>query len=653
MSTTAVDVKTQPKQADNQVPKTKIVPGQEPTRAFAVKPPVKKEDTQVTQWLQANDAGDFAEQFYEGGFYYIKDVTDDDIRKLIPAEKPGLRNALMRLVKAESSKPVPDIPPLPPGATFDLSLQKLTAPGDVTFSIPTELQVSADGKEVFAPTSLTPEQWIVVARNSCMLYGRRMDGSRPATASYPVLHWKVPTTTAFVRSEHLAAEVKSELTYTEGCGNYVRQGFSKISASVSVPYCSASVEREANEKSASAQYEKQLFMTGIWHYPRAHVLLAECTVVAPEFVSAIRAALQGDPDQPAWRTAMGLDEKEPTADQQAAAKQAIARVERELLKYGHVIGREVEVGGRLFFVRSERMSGSVQSHEQTQKIAAAVSAKVSVAEVGAGAAGGEGSDEAKQAHNLAQSVSFTALGGDTTLASNPQAWAGTVKDPNLWTIIGIEEAKPTIDLLPAELRAPVVELWKKYHRRGVLDGQTFRLCAASRPHMLLSTSNAPTDTADEKDWKCVLARDLVRYGTDDRSRWTFASFHEEIYSIRSDFAAREDGDRGRLVAPAYGLWGTYTPQSTVDVNLGAVAWHPSALDVLKTKLANLETFPEMWHVYPYVDPDASGEGSNIYFLEHLASGKFLTTEIKLVDKSVGKVNPECLWKLEPADDLSD
>lgn len=503
---------------------------------------MKMEESEVTRWLARNEASAYAPKFFDKGFYYVKDVTEQALKELIP-DKPGLCSALSRLVKEANDMPVPEIPALPVGSVLDLSQRELKTPDGVKFEIPSALRVPKDSATVIPPSALKQEQWMIIARNSCMLYGRRMDGNVPAVAAYPALLWKITQSSDFMRSEFLAAEVSSELTFTERSSNYVSHGFTKMTATASFPFCSASVENEQSEKSAGSLTAKELFMIGIWHYPRARVLLDECTVVSPRFVREIMTALglAADAEFDAYEAlsqqqkqaflddrivsladCLGVNADKPSDPQRQLADGVLLKVEQVLNRYGHVIGMDVEVGGRLFFVHHKRITGELNSQEQKDVTKAAVSIKASVVKIGGGVATGSGEVHNTEAHDIAESVNFTALGGDTTLTSNPQDWAGSIKDPNLWAVIGLGGVVSTIDLLPLPISAFVHRLWKKYGHRGALDGRTVRLKA-----WLPQGENFVTIGDDGKN--IVLVQQYEKYLPEDKTLWNIKCFKDDLY----------------------------------------------------------------------------------------------------------------------------
>jgi hypothetical protein len=615
-----------------------------------------KETTEVTKWLNENNAAEFVDAFYKKGFYYKEDLTDDELKELIPDERSGVRNMLSRLLKEEKKEPpVPEKPELPKGVEWDLSSKELELPTGIKFEIPDALQVPKDDKAVISPASMTPEQWIFVARNSCMLYGRRMDGIEPAIAPYPVLHWKVPSSNNFVRSEHLAAEVKSELTYTETSSNYVRQGFLKADATLSVPYCAASAEREENEKHASSAKTTQMFMTGIWHYPRARVLLEECTVVSSQFIQEIdnaigidRASMEiklkemglGDNQQPTdvqcqlakqrvaedRREEMGLVDEQPPwvqSDEEATQEQmqnwhenqmskreagsdSAGSIERVLLKYGHIVGWSIDLGGRLFFVHHKEGSANANTHKENNTTRAAVGIKTSTqiaVQADAGIAIGIDEDTGAEAYRIAETTSFTALGGDTTLASSPQLWASTVKDPNLWAVIGMAEIKYTVDLLPEPEHGLVKQLWKKYGRRGPLDGYSARLKAYPDGPYIVPMG----------DWVGLMYMGNI-YGSGENPIWNIGCFPGEnpssMYFLEDNVSKLSMCGNIRNVV------------SDGESDAGSAGRLPMIGYAVRQGLAGCGD--AAWHIHP-VDPDGTygSQYQDCYLLESQRNGCLL------------------------------
>ena len=171
----------------------------------------------------------------------------------------------------------------------------MKAPDVPEFKIPAVLSVAADSVAVTHPGNLTQGDWLIIARNSRILYAYTMgsisDDDEPPQAGKAALDWMVPDSTDFMVPRELSASVLSKVTYTAETASYVRAGFDKQQASVGFPLASASFEREHKEKEAGASYKKQLQMIGRWYYPRVQLNLKDCATASDRFKTAVRTAL--------------------------------------------------------------------------------------------------------------------------------------------------------------------------------------------------------------------------------------------------------------------------------------------------------------------------------------------------------------------------
>jgi hypothetical protein len=186
------------------------------------------------------------------------------------------------------------IPKLPPGATLDLTLPTIQLPDVPEFKIPDLLSVPGGGSAVIAPGSLSTEDWIVIAKNNNILRAYTAgdppdEQSDPPTATTLALDYVVPKYADFFEDMHLRSEVRSEVTYSGATASYVRAGFDKQSASLSIPYAAASFERQSKEREAKASNDKTIYMIGSWHYPRAKLYLKKFTKASTRFTAALEA----------------------------------------------------------------------------------------------------------------------------------------------------------------------------------------------------------------------------------------------------------------------------------------------------------------------------------------------------------------------------
>src|SRR5262249_23469577 len=146
------------------------------------------------------------------------------------------------------------------------------------------------------------------------------DDSDPPRAEELALDYMVPRSADFFVDRHLRGIVRKEVTYSASTASYVRAGFDKQSASLSIPYAAASFERQKKEREAKAWSSKTLYMFGSWYYPKAKLSLKKFTKASQTFTDAVNAAVN--------------------------ANDAIA-LKGVFEKYGRAVPEEVEIGGQL------------------------------------------------------------------------------------------------------------------------------------------------------------------------------------------------------------------------------------------------------------------------------------------------------------------
>ena len=340
------------------------------------------------------------------------------------------------------SEPRPAIPTLPPKTKLDLSQPTVSAPDVPEFTVPAVLSVRADSIAITHPGDLTQGDWLIIARNSRILYAYTMgsvsDDGEPPQARKAALDWMVPDSTDFLVPLELGASVLSKVTYTADTASYVRAGFDKQQASAGFPFASASFEREHKEREAGASYKKQLQMIGRWHYPRVQLNLKDCATASDRFKSAIRTALD-------------------TYDKSADIKPLLNVFE----EFGTAVPNEVILGGQMLLVHTEDYQGSVNEREVENVISAAVSIKTTKAEGSVGATFQNAQGNKVSGDSVNKVTIFTVRGGDSTKASDPQSWPGTVKPPSQWAVIGRSKLTSIVEWLPDDLRSRVMALWPK------------------------------------------------------------------------------------------------------------------------------------------------------------------------------------------------
>lgn len=345
--------------------------------------------------------------------------------------------------KSSSDKSM-EPPKLPAGTVLDLSAPQHTFK-DITFSIPTQLKVDSTKDVVISPASLAINDWITIAINTNLLHGWLMYKEGPTSAQSHVLNWKVPGNNDFFTSEQWRGDATIEVAYSDEKHSYVKSGFDTESASAGYTFCAASFERSKKEKDAKESETKSLFATAMWKYPRATIYLDQCTEVSKDFVDAIKNALQ------------------------ASDSEKIKALQEVFDTYGHVIAKEITLGGMLTFSEIKTDVARADQSQTEENLKGALSAKMGVISVSAGGAKGEGTNTSDSKQKSTDFQGFIALGGDTTLASTPSSWAATVKNPNNWAIIKKERVVSIIELLEEDLKNKVYEIWNNHWNKNQKD----------------------------------------------------------------------------------------------------------------------------------------------------------------------------------------
>ncbi len=389
---------------------------------------MEKNTTEVSQWLIENDAAEFIDAFFDKGYCNLIDIDKIAIFECVPEDKSGWRR---RLTNALNDVMEPE---LPPGTIIDLSLPILHDANGDPFELPEAVPPPPESHGVISAINIRPIDWMRIVRHCNALHGYDVSGPQiPMRADYAVLQWKVPGDDAFMTCEDLGADLGSALVYSARSSRYVREGFTKASATASYAGCEASFSYERKEKISRSTNHKSLHMVAWKHFPRVKLFLENCTTVSDKFLGALRKALA----QP--------------------AEQQVTALKKVFEDYGHVISMDVVLGGRLYIEKNEEHDGYVEELEREETIKAAVSFKY-----GAASGGAEGETGSKETHqteiqDIAKSAVFYPLGGDITLPPDDiPTWTESVKSPTLWQVIGRDETIATVDLLDDELRAKVL-----------------------------------------------------------------------------------------------------------------------------------------------------------------------------------------------------
>lgn len=241
-------------------------------------------------------------------------------------------------------------------------------------------------------------------------------------------------------------------------------------------------------------------------------------------------------------------------------------LEQVLETFGHFVPRRVQLGGQLYFELVKETKSDVDERLSQEEVHLAVALKVGSASGGLVGDRKIGEGAKKAAADIAETVQFLALGGDTTLMSSPQQWAATVKDPDLWRTIGAYELQPSINLLPSDLRDSVVARWNEvapggYPKPGLADlsfdvrstppGQaTLVLAATFVPSGELTTMASDERLEDDCFW--TFRYSGVRDIDFDQAPLFFLQYNAGKYILAADHISSY---APRLFADKWTAWG--------------------------------------------------------------------------------------------------
>ncbi|KAJ6006297.1 hypothetical protein N7451_004241 [Penicillium sp. IBT 35674x] len=120
-------------------------------------------------------------------------------------------------------------------------------------------------------------------------------------------------------------------------------------------------------------------------------------------------------------------------------------------KFGHFFATNVELGGKLFSKEDFTSTDSAKTAEKSNamKISAALSFSSPVVQASASYSqeNQSSSGSSSQSSNMSKTLSWEAVGGDTTLCNNPPAWSSTVKPFRNWRVINQKDVLAIADFI--------------------------------------------------------------------------------------------------------------------------------------------------------------------------------------------------------------
>lgn len=348
-------------------------------------------------------------------------------------EREAKKSLFSRLAEAAAKETPPEIPtgpelPKDKGATVlegDTKAREIETPvGHVTL-----------GSDALGdPVLLDKEAWRNIVERNNLLRGIRIDENPPMPAFKPAFDI-IGGIPRFVVQD--TAFVSATVTHSESVHAMVMNKFSKVEASASYCFVSASFERTSRESSATTESAARTYVIGEWNLPRVVLQLRpEDLAPDPALTAAVEAIVTppGDPELKYF---------------------ALRRLFRE---YGQVWATEVTLGGQLTVTDTVTITDRKEEKSVESAMKLAVSAKIGSFKAGVGGAvGGDTTDKSAQFAQF-KDKRFQATGGDTRLAQEPGSWVSTIGPAANWRVIARRGLLPLYMVLAPELRRKVRDL---------------------------------------------------------------------------------------------------------------------------------------------------------------------------------------------------
>lgn len=270
----------------------------------------------------------------------------------------------------------------------------------------------------------------------------RAETSQPATAAARILY----------RRPGFAGYFENFFTSSEAVHQSQKNGVTNLKFSLSV---AGGVTVRAGVGAAMASSEqsqfndgsvkKKVYITSNFFLPRIELSFDDRKPCASQdFVDACREAVESSRD----------------------ARARFLALRKVLDAFGHFAATQTLIGGRLFATETKDYEGAETASNVTKRFAAEVKASLNAPTVNAEAgASVERSNQAiasDKSRAEAQVSTFHAVGGEGGLVQNAAAWVESLFDYRRWSAVQRENLIPSINLLPADLRADCWSVLETY-----------------------------------------------------------------------------------------------------------------------------------------------------------------------------------------------
>ncbi|KAJ3032426.1 hypothetical protein HDV00_007534 [Rhizophlyctis rosea] len=277
------------------------------------------------------------------------------------------------------------------------------------------------------------DEWLYLLKVNSLLKGTVLSNENgPAPGWHPVI---APPSDIYFDT-YDKADVEVITVYSEHAYKCVRQGYTKVTSSMAIPYVSATVTASHQEMTANSTNEKEIWSTAQYQFPRAIVRFGNNLRPSEGFQQAIQDAL----------------------DRNSTAEDKRAALTRVLDTYGHVFATEIQLGGLLVTSKHTTIKTKEEQTRVENSLGESVQVTYDGMSLGAGFQTGDMEEITRTDQEAKKRITFSATGGNTLMVTNTAEWFPTVGDYRNWRVMRVSKQMLTYDLLDAALSKEVKRL---------------------------------------------------------------------------------------------------------------------------------------------------------------------------------------------------
>jgi hypothetical protein len=288
------------------------------------------------------------------------------------------------------------------------------------------------------PRDITLETWEKIADNTNLLRGLTFypsDHNQLEPAKNKLFKWK-PNLDFYINCVS-SATLETEKFYSMRETRNSHNGLVSVQVSAAGGFFGVSIEAKvAVTKREDVTRDNKISTLGTTtriNLPRAQIILERCTELLPDFEKDIREAL--------------------------ASSDKFKLLNGVFNNYGYFYRPDFVIGGRVF---SESFHENVETSQEKitcEEDEVAFKLKYNESGVESQVKTDTKNEVLEKAKILKESMSLALIGGETAYFNELDKWAETVRNnPELWAVMEVNDIRPTVDLLPEELRKDVKQI---------------------------------------------------------------------------------------------------------------------------------------------------------------------------------------------------